>query len=71
LVVARQPREHPPDDQVRVNRGAWTLIGVGLYYPARRVPLIRLGQITPWSFVGTAAGLALMGGCCGILSLSK
>jgi hypothetical protein len=44
---------------------------IGLFYPAKGVPLVRIGRITLWSFVGTGAGLLVMGGCCGILSLAK
>jgi hypothetical protein len=48
-----------------------TLIAVALFYPERYLPLHRLGRITLWSFVGTMAGLGLMGGCCGVLYLAK
>jgi hypothetical protein len=47
------------------------VIGVALFYTERTVAFIRIGKITLWSFVGTMAGLFLMGGCCGVLSLAN
>src|SRR5262249_21424743 len=44
---------------------------IGLFYPAKSVPLVRIGRITLWSFVGSGAGLLVMGGCCGLFSLSS
>jgi hypothetical protein len=43
---------------------------VGLFYPSRSTPLRRVGKITVWSFAGTLIGVALMGGCCGVLTLA-
>jgi hypothetical protein len=48
-----------------------SLLAVALFYPTQSVPLRRVGKITLWSFVGTLIGVALMGGCCGIITLSS
>jgi hypothetical protein len=46
-------------------------VGVACFYTDKRPAFVRVGKITLWSFVGTMAGLFLMGGCCGVLSLSR
>jgi hypothetical protein len=46
------------------------LIAVAAFYPSRSVPLRRVGKITLWSFAGTLIGVALMGGCCGVLTVA-
>ena len=46
-----------------------TCLAVLLFFPSRSLPLHRVGRITLWSFTGTAVGLLLMGGCCGVFSL--
>jgi hypothetical protein len=44
-------------------------LGIALFYGEKVTPLMRVGKITLWSFVGTLVGLLLMGGCCGVLYL--
>jgi hypothetical protein len=48
-----------------------SLIAVALFYPSRSTPLRRVGKITLWSFAGTLIGVALMGGCCGVLTVAS
>ena len=44
-----------------------SLLAVAVFYPAKSMPLKRVGKITLWSFAGTMIGLLLMGGCCGVV----
>ena len=44
-----------------------SVIIVALFYPERSYSLRRLGKISLWSFVGSAIGMLLMGGCVGVL----
>jgi hypothetical protein len=56
---------------LQLGASALAAVGVAFFYGDKRPALVRVGKITLWSFVGTLAGMALMGGCCGILSLSR
>jgi hypothetical protein len=46
-----------------------TVIAVAVVYRDKANAFRRVGHITLWSFVGTLAGLLLMGGCGGVLFL--
>jgi hypothetical protein len=56
---------------LQVGASVLAVLGIALFYGDKTVPLIRVGKITLWSFVGTIAGLVLMGGCLGALSLGR
>jgi hypothetical protein len=56
---------------LQLGASALATLAIALFYGEKVTPLIRVGKITLWSFVGTLAGLILMGGCCGLLSLGK
>jgi hypothetical protein len=47
------------------------ILAIALFYGEKVTPLMRVGKITLWSFVGTLVGLLMMGGCVGVLSLSR
>jgi hypothetical protein len=48
-----------------------SFIVVGLFYTDKVNATKRIARITGWSLAGTALGIALMGGFCGLLSLWK
>jgi hypothetical protein len=54
---------------IQLGASLLALIGVAVFYTEKTVALIRIGKITLWSFVGTIAGIMLMGGCCGLFAL--
>jgi hypothetical protein len=56
---------------LQVGASVLATLGVALFYGEKARPLLRVGKITLWSFVGTIAGLLLMGGCLGVLSLGR
>jgi hypothetical protein len=56
---------------LQLGASALAAIGVGFFYADKRPAFERVGKITLWSFVGTLAGIGLMGGCCGVLSFSR
>lgn len=46
-------------------------LAIAVFYGEKVTPLMRVGKITLWSFVGTIAGLVLMGGCLGLFTLRR
>jgi len=46
-------------------------LAIALFYGEKLTPLMRVGKITLWSFVGTLGGLLLMGGCLGALYVGR
>jgi hypothetical protein len=43
------------------------VLSIALFYGEKATPLLRVGKITLWSFVGALAGMLIMSGCCGLL----
>ncbi|HZY84081.1 MAG TPA: hypothetical protein VFE78_04580 [Gemmataceae bacterium] len=56
---------------LQVGASVLATLAIALFYGEKVMPLIRVGKITLWSFVGTLAGLLLMGGCLGVFSLGN
>jgi hypothetical protein len=56
---------------LQVGASVLATLAIALFYGEKALPLIRVGKITLWSFVGTLAGLLLMGGCLGVLYLGR
>jgi hypothetical protein len=56
---------------LQLGASALSAAAVGFFYADKRPAFARVGKITLWSFVGTLAGLALMAGCFGILTLGR
>jgi hypothetical protein len=52
---------------LQVGASVLATLAIALFYGEKATPLMRVGKITLWSFVGTLAGLLLMGGCLGVL----
>jgi hypothetical protein len=56
---------------LQLGASALAALAIALFYGEKVTPLLRVGKITLWSVVGTLAGIAVMGGCCGVLYLGN